>query len=46
VQAALRDEHQVLEFDRSVRTAAEAAATIGCNVSQIAKSASGLRSAS
>jgi hypothetical protein len=38
VQAALGDGHQVLEFDRSVRTAAEAAATIGCTVSQIAKS--------
>lgn len=38
VQAALGDGHQVLEFDRSVRTAAEAAATIGCQVAQIAKS--------
>jgi prolyl-tRNA editing enzyme YbaK/EbsC (Cys-tRNA(Pro) deacylase) len=38
VQAALGDGHQVLEFDRSVRTAAEAAATIGCAVAQIAKS--------
>jgi hypothetical protein len=38
VQAALGDGHQVLEFDRSVRTAAEAAATIGCTVAQIAKS--------
>jgi prolyl-tRNA editing enzyme YbaK/EbsC (Cys-tRNA(Pro) deacylase) len=38
VQAALGDRHQVLEFERSVRTAAEAAATIGCTVAQIAKS--------
>jgi hypothetical protein len=38
VQAALGDGHLVLEFDRSVRTAAEAAATIGCTVAQIAKS--------
>jgi len=38
VQAALGDGQLVLEFDRSVRTAAEAAATIGCTVAQIAKS--------
>jgi len=38
VQALLGDDFQVLEFDASTRTAAEAAAAIGCTVSQIAKS--------
>jgi prolyl-tRNA editing enzyme YbaK/EbsC (Cys-tRNA(Pro) deacylase) len=38
VQAALGPSYQVLEFDASTRTAAEAAAAIGCAVAQIAKS--------
>jgi prolyl-tRNA editing enzyme YbaK/EbsC (Cys-tRNA(Pro) deacylase) len=38
VQAALGDRFQVLEFDASTRTAADAAAAIGCEVAQIAKS--------
>ncbi len=38
VQAALGDRFQVVEFDASTRTAAEAAAAIGCTVAQIAKS--------
>ena len=38
VQAALGPAYQVLEFDASTRTAAEAAAAIGCTVAQIAKS--------
>ena len=38
VQAALGDKHQVLEFDATTRTAADAAAAIGCTVAQIAKS--------
>jgi len=38
VQAALGPSYQVLEFDASTRTAAEAAAAIGCTVAQIAKS--------
>ncbi len=38
VQAALGPAYQVLEFDVSTRTAAEAAAAIGCTVAQIAKS--------
>ena len=38
VQAALGDEFKVLEFEESTRTAAEAAAAIGCTVAQIAKS--------
>lgn len=38
VQAALGDAFEVLEFDESTRTAAEAAAAIGCTVAQIAKS--------
>jgi prolyl-tRNA editing enzyme YbaK/EbsC (Cys-tRNA(Pro) deacylase) len=38
VQAALGAEFEVLEFDASTRTAADAAAAIGCTVSQIAKS--------
>ncbi len=38
VQAALGDGYEVLEFDASTRTAADAAAAIGCEVAQIAKS--------
>ena len=38
VQAALGDRFQVLEFDSSTRTAADAAAAIGCEVAEIAKS--------
>jgi prolyl-tRNA editing enzyme YbaK/EbsC (Cys-tRNA(Pro) deacylase) len=38
VQAALGDRFEVLEFDASTRTAADAAAAIGCDVAQIAKS--------
>ncbi|MGA8446465.1 MAG: YbaK/EbsC family protein, partial [Roseiarcus sp.] len=38
VQATLGDKHQVLEFDATTRTAADAAAAIGCTVAQIAKS--------
>ena len=38
VQAILGDDFQVLEFDESTRTAADAAAAIGCTVGQIAKS--------
>ena len=38
VQAALGDRFQVLEFDASTRTAADAAAAIGCEVAEIAKS--------
>jgi prolyl-tRNA editing enzyme YbaK/EbsC (Cys-tRNA(Pro) deacylase) len=38
VQTALGDRFQVLEFDASTRTAADAAAAIGCEVAQIAKS--------
>jgi prolyl-tRNA editing enzyme YbaK/EbsC (Cys-tRNA(Pro) deacylase) len=38
VQAALGDEFEVLEFEESTRTAADAAAAIGCTVDQIAKS--------
>ena len=38
VQAALGDRFEVLEFDASTRTAADAAAAIGCEVAQIAKS--------
>ncbi len=38
VQAVLGDKFQVLEFDASTRTAADAAAAIGCDVAQIAKS--------
>jgi prolyl-tRNA editing enzyme YbaK/EbsC (Cys-tRNA(Pro) deacylase) len=38
VQAALGPAFQVLEFDASTRTSAEAAAAIGCTVAQIAKS--------
>jgi prolyl-tRNA editing enzyme YbaK/EbsC (Cys-tRNA(Pro) deacylase) len=38
VQAALGDRFKVLEFDVSTRTAADAAAVIGCELAQIAKS--------
>ena len=38
VQAALGETFQVLEFDATTRTAADAAAAIGCTVGQIAKS--------
>ena len=38
VQAALGDRFDVLEFDTSTRTAADAAAAIGCAVAEIAKS--------
>lgn len=38
VQAALGEGFEVLEFEKSTRTAADAAAAIGCTVSQIAKS--------
>jgi prolyl-tRNA editing enzyme YbaK/EbsC (Cys-tRNA(Pro) deacylase) len=38
VQAALGERFQVLEFDASTRTAADAGAAIGCTVAQIAKS--------
>jgi prolyl-tRNA editing enzyme YbaK/EbsC (Cys-tRNA(Pro) deacylase) len=38
VQAVLGADHVVMEFDASTRTAAEAAAAIGCSVAEIAKS--------
>lgn len=38
VQAALGGTYQVLEFDASTRTAADAATAVGCTVGQIAKS--------
>ncbi len=38
VQAALGDRFEVLEFEATTRTAADAAAAIGCTVAQIAKS--------
>ncbi|MBI2720468.1 MAG: YbaK/EbsC family protein [Rhizobiales bacterium] len=38
VQAALGPRFEVLEFDASTRTAADAAAAVGCEVAQIAKS--------
>ena len=38
VQAALGERFRVLEFDASTRTAEEAAAAIGCETAQIAKS--------
>ncbi len=38
VQAALGDRFEVMEFDASTRTAADAAAAIGCEVAEIAKS--------
>src|SRR5258708_33994267 len=37
VQATLGDKFEVLEFDASTRTSADAAAAIGCEVAQIAK---------
>lgn len=38
VQAALGTKFEVLEFEASTRTAADAAAAVGCTVGQIAKS--------
>ena len=38
VQATLGERFEVLEFDASTRTAADASAAIGCDVAQIAKS--------
>jgi prolyl-tRNA editing enzyme YbaK/EbsC (Cys-tRNA(Pro) deacylase) len=38
VQTILGDDYQVLEFDAGTRTAADAAAAVGCTVAQIAKS--------
>ncbi len=38
VQAVLGDKFEVLEFDAGTRTAADAAAAIGCEVAEIAKS--------
>jgi prolyl-tRNA editing enzyme YbaK/EbsC (Cys-tRNA(Pro) deacylase) len=38
VQAILGNDFEVLEFEESTRTAADAAAAIGCTVPQIAKS--------
>ncbi|MGD0184990.1 MAG: YbaK/EbsC family protein [Roseiarcus sp.] len=38
VQAALGPDYEVLEFDAGTRTAADAAAAIGCMVAEIAKS--------
>lgn len=38
VQAALGERFQVFEFDETTRTAADAAAAIGCTVAEIAKS--------
>lgn len=38
VQATLGDAFRVLEFDQSTHSSAEAAAAIGCDVAQIAKS--------
>lgn len=38
VQSTLGDAFEVLEFEESTRTAADAAAAIGCTVAQIAKS--------
>lgn len=38
VQAVLGDRFEVMEFDASTRTSADAAAAIGCTVAQIAKS--------
>jgi prolyl-tRNA editing enzyme YbaK/EbsC (Cys-tRNA(Pro) deacylase) len=38
VQASLGPAYHVLEFDATTRTAADAAAAIGCTVAQIAKS--------
>jgi prolyl-tRNA editing enzyme YbaK/EbsC (Cys-tRNA(Pro) deacylase) len=38
IQAILGDSFRVLEFDQSTHSSAEAAAAIGCDVAQIAKS--------
>jgi prolyl-tRNA editing enzyme YbaK/EbsC (Cys-tRNA(Pro) deacylase) len=38
VQTVLGDDYQVLEFEAGTRTAADAAAAVGCSVAQIAKS--------
>ncbi len=38
VQVVLGDAYRVLEFDQSTHTSAEAAAAIGCDIAQIAKS--------
>ncbi|MEM6513633.1 MAG: YbaK/EbsC family protein [Pseudomonadota bacterium] len=38
IQQVLGDEFEVLEFDESTRSAADAAAALGCDVAQIAKS--------
>ena len=38
VQAVLGDKFEVLEFDAGTRTAADAAAAVGCEVAEIAKS--------
>ncbi len=38
IQAILGDEFRVLEFEQSTHSSAEAAAAIGCDVAQIAKS--------
>ena len=38
VQAVLGDRFGVLEFDESTKTAADAAAAVGCEVAEIAKS--------
>lgn len=38
IQAVLGDAFEVLEFEESTRTAADAAAAVGCTVGQIAKS--------
>jgi prolyl-tRNA editing enzyme YbaK/EbsC (Cys-tRNA(Pro) deacylase) len=38
IQAILGDEYRILEFEQSTHSSAEAAAAIGCDVAQIAKS--------
>ena len=38
IQAVLGDEFRVLEFEESTHSSAEAAAAVGCDVAQIAKS--------
>ncbi|MEM8682373.1 MAG: YbaK/EbsC family protein [Pseudomonadota bacterium] len=38
IQSVLGDDFEVLEFEESTRTAADAAAALGCEVAQIAKS--------
>jgi prolyl-tRNA editing enzyme YbaK/EbsC (Cys-tRNA(Pro) deacylase) len=38
VQAVLGERYKVLEFDAGTRTAADAAAAVGCSVAEIAKS--------